>query len=90
VVHANHVEEVESVKSRQNVTVQLDKELIQKARVVAAKRGTSISGLLARELEKIVGEDEGYEAARRSALAFLEQGFHLGARKVNRDELHER
>ncbi|MGH9318558.1 MAG: hypothetical protein ACRD3V_01510 [Vicinamibacteria bacterium] len=76
--------------SRQNVTVQLEKELIKKARIVAAKRGTSISGLLAQELERIVGEDEAYEAARRSALAFLDKGFHLGGQKVNRDELHER
>ena len=78
------------MKSRQNVTVQLEKELIKKARVVAAKLGTSISGLLSQELERIVGEDEAYEAARRSALAFLDTGFHLGGKKVNRDELHER
>lgn len=78
------------MKTRQNVTVQLEKELIQKARIVAAKRGTSISGLLAAELEKLVGEDEAYEAARRSALAFLEKGFHFGGKRVSRDELHER
>ncbi len=77
-------------ESRQNVTVQISKELIRKARIVAAQRGTSISGLLATELERIVGEDEAYEVARRSALVFLEQGFHLGGKRVNRDELHER
>ncbi len=77
-------------KSRQNVTVQISKELIRKARIVAAQRGTSISGLLATELERIVGEDEAYEVARRSALVFLEKGFHLGGKRVNRDELHER
>ena len=63
---------------------------IRKARIVAAQRGTSISGLLATELERIVGEDEAYEVARRSALVFLEKGFHLGGKRVNRDELHER
>ncbi len=77
-------------ESRQNVTVQISKELIRKARIVAAQRGTSISGLLATELERIVGEDEAYEVARRSALVFLEKGFHLGGKRVNRDELHER
>ncbi len=77
-------------KSRQNVTVQISKELIRKARIVAAQRGTSISGLLATELERIVGEHEAYEVARRSALVFLEKGFHLGGKRVNRDELHER
>ena len=63
---------------RQNITVQLDKETIHKAKVLAAKRGTSVSGLLASELERLVGDDESYEAARRSALAFLENGFELG------------
>ena len=77
-------------ESRQNVTVQISKELIRKVRIVAAQRGTSISGLLATELERIVGEDEAYEVARHSALVFLEQGFHLGGKRVNRDELHER
>lgn len=78
------------MNSRQNVTVQLEKELIRKVRIVAAKRGTSISGLLATELERLVGEDEAYEAARRSALAFLAKGFHLGGKRVSRDELYER
>lgn len=74
---------------RQNLTVQMNRELIRKARVLAAKRGTSVSGLVARELEKLVGEDEAYEAARRSALQFLEKGFHLGGKRPSREELHE-
>ena len=75
---------------RQNLTVQMDRELIRKARVLAAKRGTSVSGLVARELEKLIGDDEAYESARRSALQFLEKGFHLGGKSVSREELHER
>ena len=75
---------------RQNLTVQMDRELIRKARILAAKRGTSVSGLVASELERLVGDDEAYEAARRSALQFLEKGFHLGGERVNREELHER
>jgi hypothetical protein len=75
---------------RQNVTVQLDRDLIRKARILAAKRGTSISGLLASELRRLIGDDEAYDAARRSALEFLDRGFHLGGRRMSRDELHER
>ena len=78
------------MSNRQNVTVQLDRDLIRKARVIAAKRGTSISGLLASELRRLIGDDEAYDAARRSALEFLARGFHLGGQKVSRDELHER
>jgi len=75
---------------RQNLTVQMDRELIRKARILAAKRGTSVSGLVASELQRLVGDDEAYEAARRSALQLLEKGFHLGGKRVSREELHER
>ena len=76
--------------TRQNLTIQLDRDLIRKARILAAKRDTSVSGLVASELARLVGDDEAYEAARRSALGFLSRGFHLGGRSVSRDELHER
>jgi hypothetical protein len=76
--------------NRQNVTIQLDRDLIRKARILAAKRGTSVSGLLASELKRLIGDDEAYDTARRSALEFLDRGFHLGGKKVSRDELHER
>lgn len=76
---------------KQNITVQLDKRTIHKAKVLAAKRGTSVSGLLASELARLVGDDESYEAARRSALRFLERGFRMGGRiQATREELHER
>ncbi len=75
---------------RQNLTIQLDRDLIRKARILAAKRDTSVSGLVASELARLVGDDEAYEAARRSALRLLGRGFHLGGRRVSRDELHER
>ena len=78
------------MSSRQNLTVQLNKELIKKARILAAKRETSVSGLVATELERLVTEDEAYEAARRSALQLLDQGFRLGGKPVSRAELHER
>jgi hypothetical protein len=76
---------------KQNVTVSLDRKTIQKARVIAARRSTSISGLLAHQIEVLVGEDEAYERAEQQAMALLDQGFHLGGSiQVGRDELHER
>ena len=49
-----------SVKShaKQNLTVSLDRETIQKAKIVAARRSTSISGLVAAQIEILVGEEE--------------------------------
>ncbi len=77
--------------TKQNVTVSLSRQTLRKARVLAARRETSISGLLAEQIEILVGEDEAYERAERQALALLDQGFHLGGViRVSRDELHER
>jgi hypothetical protein len=78
-------------KAKQNLTISLDRETIQKAKIVAARRSTSISGLLARQIEILVGEEEAYERSKRQALALLDQGFNLGGKgPVSRDELHER
>jgi len=76
---------------KQNVTVSLDRKTIQKAKIVAARRSTSISGLLAHQIEVLVGEEEAYERAERQAMTLLDQGFHLGGIiRVGRDELHDR
>ncbi|MGB6871017.1 MAG: hypothetical protein WA399_08115 [Acidobacteriaceae bacterium] len=76
---------------KQNVTVSLSPETLRKARILAAKRSTSISGLLAEQIETLTGEDEAYEKAKRSAFALMRRGFHLGGViTATRDELHER
>lgn len=75
---------------KQNITLSLDKDLIQKARLLAVKRQISISGMLSKELERMVEEAQRYETARKKAIANLDTGFSLGAVKVHRDELHER
>ncbi|HEV2522185.1 MAG TPA: hypothetical protein VGT24_07360 [Candidatus Acidoferrales bacterium] len=78
-------------KGKQNLTISLDRQTIRKAKIVAARRSTSISGLLARQIEILVGEEEAYERAERQAIALLDQGFHLGGGiQASRDELHER
>jgi|HubBroStandDraft_1064217.scaffolds.fasta_scaffold238380_2 hypothetical protein len=77
--------------STQNVTVTLSRQILRKARELAARRAISISALLAEQLEALVGEDEAYERAKRQALALLDKGFSLGgALRTTRDELHER
>lgn len=77
--------------SKQNVTISLSLQTLQKVRVLAARRATSISGLLAEQVEALVGEEEAYAHAQREAMILLDQGFHLGGRiRASRDELHER
>jgi len=76
---------------KQNVTVSLSRETLRKARILAARRETSISGLLANQIEILVGEEEAYERSEREALALFNQGFHLGGViGATREEWHER
>jgi hypothetical protein len=65
--------------TKQNVTVSLSPQTLRKAKILAARRGSSISRLLAQQIESLVGEEEAYERAERQAALLLEQGFHLGA-----------
>lgn len=75
----------------QNITIRLDQRTVRRAKVLAAKRNTSISRLIAQQIETLVGEDDAYEQARRRALALLDRGFHLGGRiEASRDEWHDR
>lgn len=64
---------------QRNLTVRLEDDTIHKARILAAKRATSISKLVAAEIDRLVREDEAYEQARVEALADLESAFDLGS-----------
>ena len=76
---------------KQNVTISLNRQVLKKIRILAARRDTSISGLLAQEIEFLVGNEEAYERAERQAMALLDQGFHIGGViRASRDEWHER
>ena len=76
---------------QRNITLTLDEDLIQRARVLAARRNRSVSALLREELSRLVASDEAYETAKRAALARLERGAHLGGGLLpRRDELHDR
>lgn len=75
----------------QDVTITLSKDTLRKARILAAQRRTTISGLLATQIEMLVNQEDEYQDAERQALALLEKGFHLGGSIPNtRDEWHER
>jgi hypothetical protein len=76
---------------KRNITLSLDKELIGKAKVMAAHRQTSISGMLSEELRKAVEKTERYQWAKREAMNNLKIGFHLGGRILTtREDIHER
>lgn len=76
---------------KQNITLSIDKELIQKGKIIAAKKNTSVSRMIADVLKEITEKEERYEAARKKALQDLNKGFHMGG-KINwrREDLYER
>ncbi|MFB3045830.1 MAG: DUF6364 family protein, partial [Acidiferrobacterales bacterium] len=59
---------------KQNITLRLEKELIRRARIVAAKRDTSISNMLSEELARVVNEAERYQQVKKGSLADLDVG----------------
>jgi len=69
---------------KQNITLSLEKDILKKAKLLAANRETSVSKLLAEELSRIVLQDDRYESAKRRALARLRKGFHLGGQILAR------
>ncbi len=74
-----------------NITLRLDSDLIREAKVLAAQKGTSVSRMMAEQLEELVRREKDYVAAERRALARLEAGYDLGwSAPDSRDELHER
>ena len=75
---------------QRNLTVQLDDDVIRRAKVTAAKRGTSVSGLVAQQLERLADADERYEDAQRRAEHALARSAPRGGRQWNRDDLHQR
>jgi hypothetical protein len=76
---------------KQNITLAVETRLLKRARVFAARRGTSISAMLAGELHRIVEQEETYEQSKRRALEHLRAPFHLGGKRSrDRGTLHDR
>lgn len=76
--------------AKANITVAIEAGLLKRARAVAARRGQSVSALLADELRELVDEDARYAAAHKRALALFRSPLSLGGAPLGREELHER
>jgi hypothetical protein len=76
--------------AKHNITVAIDPVLLKKARAFAARRGISVSALLAHELRELVADDARYAAARRRASALFRSPLALGNKPLSRDALHDR
>ncbi len=85
--------------SKQSLTVALDSETMRRVKVVAAKRGLSVSALVAQQIEHLTAAHERYERAKESALqmmadaeqrsAGMDSGDKNAGRTWTREELYE-
>lgn len=78
---------------KHNIILTIDRDLLKRARSLAAKRGLSVSALLTGELQQSVASEQEYEyeAAMQRARALMSTGLPLGGAKlVDRDTIHER
>ncbi|RME20779.1 MAG: hypothetical protein D6806_15775 [Deltaproteobacteria bacterium] len=69
----------------------LDEETIRKTKILAARRGKSVSALIRSEILRLVEDDDAYRTAREAARRRLMRGTDLGGGRLpRREELHER
>lgn len=77
--------------AHQNVTITLDQDLLMEARILAARRGTSVSGLIREQLHTLVNDEhrrmEAWDTVRT---LIAEPRLEIGGPLPSRDELHER
>jgi len=73
---------------KRNLTIQLDEDVIEDVKAVAARRGTSVSGLVSAYLSQLAAEDEQYEKARQAAMELLNQPVDRGDWKWRREDVY--
>jgi len=78
---------------RQNVTISLPVSVLKKARHIAVDEGSSLSGLLASYVERVVDDTAVRERAAKRIKRRLAEGMDLGTCGDigwSRDDVHER
>jgi len=70
-------------------TIELPDAILERTKVAAARRRTSMKNLVIQGLEMVL-QNEVVPAQPAEALARLRGGYHLGAHPLTREELHAR
>lgn len=75
-----------------NITLSMPEELVRRAKVLAAQRDTSVSGLVARLLEQLVGDVRDYDDVAAQERRIMQEGIGLRVGEItwSRNEVHER
>jgi hypothetical protein len=76
---------------KRNLTLALDEELIHQARIIAARRRTTLTNLVRRSIEELVSGDQREARARQRLKSLMRHPpGKVGALRWSREELHER
>ena len=70
-------------------TIDLPDSILERTKIAAARRRTSIKNLVIEGLESVL-RDEIPAVPPAAALARLRQGYHLGGQALTRDQVHAR
>lgn len=81
IVHTYHV--------CMNVTIAVDDDLLERARVLARRRGVSLQELLREQLRTLAGVRTGADAARELLELMEIHGGHSGGRKWHRGDAYK-
>ncbi len=73
-----------------NVTLKLDEQLLRQARKAAIDDDSSLSAWVGALVVEALRRRAHDGAAKRRALARLDEGYDLGGGRFSREELHER
>lgn len=79
----NALPQWETMPVKRNLTIQLDDDVINDVKAVAARRGASVSGLVSAYLAQLTAADSAYERARQSALDLLAQIEHSAVEGIH-------
>ncbi|HEY4089224.1 MAG TPA: ribbon-helix-helix protein, CopG family [Bryobacteraceae bacterium] len=78
---------------KRNVTLSLPEPLLQKLRVVAAKRNSSMSGLMENAIYKLLETDDAYDMRAKRLIERMKNapGRGIGGKITwTREEIHDR
>ena len=76
---------------KRNLTLSIDEDLLNKARIICQKRQTSLTKHVRNLLEELVAHDEEYEIAMNRIITLMnEMPIRIGKKTWSREELHER
>lgn len=75
-----------------NITLTMPEELLRRAKVIAAQRDTSVSGLVAELLRQLTGPEPDYATAWAAEEQLMEEGVGLRVGEITwtREDLHDR